>query len=156
MSSKPTYMCTSCGRMDRAGSLLDALTEVANNVVASCLTCGSKRQLKLAFPFAFGASGGACTVLDCFMPAQPDEWTGPEAGRVFSFRPFLVVLEHDTGERSAWWPYWHVDSTAYPYRERKKYGQWASIVSLKTTEDLLSQARKAGFFNGITSTAGSA
>lgn len=152
MSSKYTYDCTSCARKDRPASLLDALVEVAEHRVKRCPDCASARLLNLQFQFAFGASGSACTVLDCFTPVQLDEWRGPQAGHVITFRPFLVVLEHDNdpGEQSAWWPYWHVDSTESPHNERKKYGQWASIMSVKTTEELLSQARKAGFFNGIT------
>src|SRR5947207_15252660 len=89
--------------------LFDALLDVAEGR-ARCSECGSGSYVELAFAFGNGRYPHACRVGDAFLPdPRPRSWQ--EGGQRRYFYPFLVMVESSRdGRRSAWFPYWHVDT----------------------------------------------
>jgi hypothetical protein len=99
------------------------------------------RALHLSFDFALGVQDKNAEVLASFYPHQPEDWRG---GTV-TFYPFLIVTKREGRDKAVWLPYWHV--TQDGEKKTIKYGQWAPFMDMELFEDLLSQARSAGYLN---------
>jgi hypothetical protein len=71
---------------------------------------------------------------------------GREAqGGTVTFYLFLIVTKREGRDKAVWLPYWHV--TQDGEKKTIKYGQWAPFMDMELFEDLLSQARSAGYLN---------
>jgi hypothetical protein len=127
-------------------SMLDSLKAVATSSSVPCNKCKRQLQLHLEFSFAFGATGGRCTVKDAFMPDKPSNWTDPK-GQEVTYCPFLVITETSGNEMSAWLPYWHIVKGSG--KKKDKYGQWAPFMDLTTFEELLKKAKAKGYFRSL-------
>ena len=135
MATKRYYSC-GCGPK-RCWSLFDALRDFKSRDTQKCKVCGKRAELHLVLPFGLGAGSPDCTVFSVFAPSELEYWLDKDGKRV-TFFPFLVILKRNN-KLACWQPYWHVKYN------KKKYGQWASFMSKTIFQDLLLQARKAGY-----------
>lgn len=142
MATERFLVCTACVSQEYAGPLFDALKAAVNDSVPLC-KCGTKRYLKLIFPFAFSVTPHACRVVRAFLPDQPPSW--PDGtGDTVTFYPFLVICESLDAEmrKTAWMPYWHGITSSGNNKPKMKYGQWAPHMDSDILDDLVQQARK--------------
>jgi hypothetical protein len=109
-----------------------------------CRCCGASTDLHLSFDFALGVQDNNAKVLGSFYPRPPEDWTD-SSGRTVTFYPFLIVTKREERDQAVWLPYWHVVRDGK--KKTLKYGQWAPFMDMKLFEDLLSQARNAGYLN---------
>jgi len=107
-------------------------------------------HLNLSFDFALGASGKNSVVIASFYPHSPEQWWEESRERTVTFCPFLVVTKREGRDQAIWLPYWHLIQD--DEKVNHKYGQWAPLMDLKLFEDLLTQARCAGFLDPPPST----
>jgi hypothetical protein len=126
--------------------MFSALRRLAQHQMPACPQCQQPMQLHLTYAFALGVTKRDALALAAFLPADPPKWD--DQGRVVTFYPFLVVVERAPSERAAWLPYFHVVRDPTTQKVVSKYGQWAPFLGLALFEDLLVQARKAGYLLG--------
>lgn len=146
MATDRYYICQRCGHKVWAGRLLDSLLAVANGAMPSCPTCQEPYCLHLTFALGLDATGRNCSVIDAFLPDEPDKWRD-NADREVTFYPFLVITDGENG-KGVWLPYWHV-VLAFG-NETKKYGQWAPFMDSLIFEELVNKARAKGHLGGAT------
>ena len=142
MATRHTFRCPACEEETPERTLFAALKAVADNRKPACRGCGDdSTALHLSFDFALGVQDKNAEVLASFYPHPPEDWRG---GTV-TFYPFLIVTKREGRDKAVWLPYWHV--TQDGEKENLKYGQWAPFMDMELFEDLLSQARSAGYLN---------
>jgi hypothetical protein len=107
-----------------------------------CGSCGEKTTLQLKFAFGLDATDAEAEVRAVFRPRRLESWRNKKREKV-TFVPFLVILRRGNRKDAAWLPYWHLVEKGK--RRATKYGQWAPFMDAHLFEDLLSQARKAGY-----------
>jgi hypothetical protein len=144
MTTRHTFRCPECPEETRKSTLFGAVKAVAEHNKPACRRCGGSTTLHLTFDFALCVQEKNAEVLACFYPDPPEEW--PCEGRTVTFYPFLIVTKREGRDQAVWLPYWHVVRNGEK-RDHKKYGQWAPFMDMRLFEDLLSQARNAGFLN---------
>jgi hypothetical protein len=136
-----TFRCLECEEEPRKSTLFGAVKAVADHSEPACHRCGASTSLHLSFDFALGVQDKNAEVLANFYPHQPEDWQG---GTV-TFYLFLIVTKREGRDKAVWLPYWHV--TQDGEKKTIKYGQWAPFMDMELFEDLLSQARSAGYLN---------
>jgi hypothetical protein len=143
MTTHHKFRCPECGEETRKSTLFGALKAVAQHSEPAC-RCGASTTLHLSFDFALDVPHKKAEVLASFYPHPPEPWTD-SSGRTVKFYPFLIITKREGRDQGVWLPYWHVIRDGE--KEILKYGQWAPFMVMKLFEDLLSQARNAGFLN---------
>ena len=143
MATHHKFRCPACGEETQKGRLFGAVKTVAEDNKPVCRGCGTSTDLHLSFDFALCVEDKDAKVLASFYPHRLEEW--PCEGRTVTFYPFLVVTKRERRDKAVWLPYWHVVQTGE--KENLKYGQWAPFMDMELFEDLLSQARNAGYLN---------
>jgi hypothetical protein len=147
MATRYTFQCPACKKeTKRKETLFGALRAVSEQNLPVCY-CGASTTLHLSFDFALNASGKNSVVLASFYPDPLETWLN-SFGRTVTFYPFLVVTKREGRDQAVWLPYWH--GVRDGEKERYKYGQWAPFMDMELFEDLLTQARNAGFLNSKT------
>ncbi len=114
------------------------------NAEKQTLRCGAETALHLSFDFALDVPHKKTEVLASFHPRPLEHWCD-SGGRTVTFYPFLIVTKREGRDQAVWLPYWHVVEGGE--KVNRKYGQWAPFMDMKLFEDLLSQARNAGYLN---------
>ncbi|HET7459787.1 MAG TPA: hypothetical protein VFJ82_01010 [Longimicrobium sp.] len=141
MATERYFVCPTCGDKPWTGKLIDIFREWTEKKSAPiCQACAVPYELRLNFPFSFGADG-RMRVLNVFAPRTPCEWE-EAGGKKVSFHPFLVIGETvaaNVPEQTAWLPYWHI------HDGRPKFGQWAPNMDLKYFAELVDQAREHNY-----------
>ncbi len=145
MATERYVVCASCEAKEWAGRLFDALNNRAMGEPPLC-QCGSQRYLEATFPFALGAGVFACKVIGVFRPEWTPDWKDDDGNTVI-FRPFLVIGEllDQARRKTAWLPYWHEVAYSDGRVPKMRYGQWAPHMDADILDNLIQQARKAGF-----------
>jgi hypothetical protein len=143
MATRHKFRCPACGEETRKSRLFDAVKTVAEDNMPACRRCGASTDLHLSFDVALCVQDKKAKVLASFYPHRPEEW--PCEGRKVTFYPFLVVAKREGRDQALWFPYWHVVCDGE--KVDLKYGQWAPFMDIELFEDLLSQARNAGYLN---------
>jgi len=146
MATSRQFVCAHCATEKWAGGLFQTLQSCANGKTEIC-ECGRTKDLQLIFPFGLDAEKYFCKVLAVFLPkGLPETWPNSDGGSV-EFYPFLVIGRkiNDESHRTIWLPYWHIIKYDSDRPTETKYGQWAPHLNLETFEDLVGQARQAGF-----------
>ncbi len=139
MATETEYPCRKCRQM-LWYSLFEGLTSKAGEGL-KCPTCGSEVDMNLTF--SFGLKG---RVIDAFLPDDINEWD--DKNEHWEFYPFLVVigsLKKDDPWLQVWQPYWH-KVTAKNGSVRTPYGQWATCLDIGAFQQVLTKARKRGYF----------
>ncbi len=143
MATEKFIMCERCGQLPMPGILFCTLLNKARGDDLKCPKCGTFAELHLRFDIGLDATHNECTVLDCFIPRNPECWHRAEGSKV-KFYPFFVILRRHGRNLAVWLPYWHIvkmdDQTLI-----RKYGQWAPFMDTNLFEDLLSQAQSKGY-----------
>jgi hypothetical protein len=145
MATVSRFICEPCGRNIGAWDTIDVFLHwIDQRCAPACRKCNQPYQFHLEFPFAFGADG-RMRVVDVFAPRTPCTWTTEDHHRI-DFRPFLVIGEtrDATPKRTAWLPYWHLD-TPPAGKTHRKFGQWAPNMDLVLFAELVDQARENGY-----------
>jgi hypothetical protein len=145
MATHHKFRCPACGEETRKSRLFDAVKTVAEDRKPACRRCGGSTDLHLSFDFALGVQDKNAEILASFYPHPPEDWCLVSGRRTVTFYPFLVVTNREGRDQAVWLPYWHVVQTGE--KVNLKYGQWAPFMDMELFEDLLSQARNAGYLN---------
>lgn len=149
MATHRFFRCPVCREQKRAKSLFSALKAVADNSTPKCPQHATPMSLNLSFDFALDASGKNSVVIASFYPHPPEQWEDSRE-RTVTFCPFLVVTKREERDQAIWLPYWHLIQE--DEKTNHKYGQWAPLMDMELFEDLLTQARCAGFLDPPPST----
>ena len=145
MATHHRFRCPACGEETRKSRLYDAVKAVAEDNKPACRRCGAETALHLSFDFALDVPHKNAEVLASFHPRPLEHWCD-SGGRTVTFYPFLIVTKREGRDQAVWFPYWHVVRDG-ENKNVKKYGQWAPFMDIELFEDLLSQARDAGYLN---------
>ncbi len=144
MATGRYYLCPQCKTRTWAQSLFYALQDAAYSKAHLCPSCNRDLQLELSFTFGLDAGTYEYHLVGAYLPEPPVEWNDNN-GKKVEFFPFLIVLKHvQSSSKSVWLPYWHlhhIDEVP-----RKKYGQWAPHMDMKTFGNLIEKGRKDGHF----------
>lgn len=144
MATGRWYKCAACGHHEpKWPPMFSALQRLAQKQMPACPKCQQTMQLHLSYAFALGITERDAIALAAFLPAVPPKWK--DQAREVTFYPFLAIVERTGGERAAWLPYFHVVIDPTTKKVVSKYGQWAPFIRLALVEDLLAQAREAGY-----------
>jgi hypothetical protein len=125
--------------------MFPALLGLTEHHMPGCTACPGEMQLHLSFAFALGITVKDAVAVAGFLLKPLPEWG--DGGRKVTFYPFLVIVERPGKGRAAWLPYFHVAQDAK--RSVCKYGQWAPFIGLDLFEDVLQQARQAGYLVSV-------
>ena len=93
-----------------------------------------------------GIGDADAVALAGFLPTSCPTWK--DNGRDVTFYPFMIVVERSNNERAFWLPYFHVIRDPAKSKPICKYGQWAPFMRVDLFEDVLRQARSAGYLAG--------
>ena len=146
MATGRWYKCPVCGHQEsKWPPMFCALQGLSEQRVASCPDCHTNMQLHLAYAFALGVGKTDAVALASFLPKSPPKWDNN--GREVTFYPFLVIVKVSSGEELAWLPYFHIVKDPKKQTEVCRYGQWAPFMGLTLFEDVLGQARSAGYLD---------
>jgi hypothetical protein len=140
MATDRYYVCEK-GHKIWAGNLFDCLSDQANDKKHPCDSCSIPTHIELVFDFADGPC--LCKVLASFY--EIIDWP-IEDGKTREFYPFLIVAENvENGEQYVWSPYWHIDRHPNGTIEKRKYGQYATVVNIDSYSRLLEKAKESGY-----------
>jgi hypothetical protein len=143
MGTERFYTCDKCGPTRVSERLFQVLCDHARKGGPPCPRCNGPAALQLGFSFGLNAGDRESTVRDCFLPQELEKWKDT-SGDTVTFYPFLVIVDRHQRELAVWLPYWHTVEDGHG--TKLKYGQWAPFMDEHLFLDLVSQARKKGYF----------
>jgi len=107
--------------------------------------CSTPTPTHIELIFDFHGAPTRCKVLTSFLPDEIIGWDIQE-GRREEVYPFLIVLENlETTEQYIWSPYWHIERHQNGTIEKRKYGQFASVVNIDSYFELIEKAKAKGY-----------